>query len=48
MLVCVQAVFHLDQALRYALGGLELRITKAEYLTFLGRASEAEDIVKSV
>ncbi|XP_018015592.1 dnaJ homolog subfamily C member 7 isoform X3 [Hyalella azteca] len=42
------AVFHLDQALRYALGGLELRITKAEYLTFLGRASEAEDIVNDI
>lgn len=41
-----QAVFHIDQALRYALGGLELRINKAEYLTYLGRLSDAEDIVK--
>ncbi|XP_018008913.1 dnaJ homolog subfamily C member 7-like [Hyalella azteca] len=44
----ITAVFHLDQALRYALGGLVLLITKAEYLTFLGRASEAEDIVNDI
>lgn len=42
------AVFHIDQALRYALGGLELRINKAEYLTFLGRLSDAEDIVNEI
>lgn len=46
MTVCWQAVFHLDQALRFALGGQELRIAKAEYLTYLNRISDAEDIVK--
>ena len=42
------AVFQLDQALRFALGGLDLRIAKAEYLTFLSRLTDAEDIVKWV
>jgi len=42
------AIFQLDQALRYAMGATDLKIRKAEYLTYLGRISEAEDIVNDI
>jgi len=42
------AVFQMDQALRYATGAIDLKITKAEYLAYLGRVSEAEDIVNDI
>jgi len=42
------AVFHMDQALRYASGATELRVRKAEQLTLIGRVADAEDIVNDI
>ncbi|KAK7080725.1 DnaJ subfamily C member 7, partial [Halocaridina rubra] len=40
------AIFHLDRALEQAVGCRNLKITKAEYLVFLQRFADAQEMVK--
>ena len=41
-----QAIFYLDQALNQASGCRNLKITKAEYLVYLQKYGDAQEIVK--
>merc|ERR1739838_698748 len=42
------AIFHLDRALELAVGCRNLKINKAEYLVFLHRYSDAQEIVNEI
>ncbi|XP_071545032.1 uncharacterized protein [Panulirus ornatus] len=42
------AIFHLDRALELAVGCRSLKITKAEYLVFLQRYGDAQEIVNDI